>query len=65
MDFELPGEDGMIVRSLRFLDLETPIEDFNSWLTPASRFPDPLLASFVALPRPNRFDDLLTAAVYP
>ncbi len=35
---ELPGEDGMIVRSLRFLDLETPIEDFNSWLTPASRF---------------------------
>ena len=34
----LPGQDGMIVRSLRFLDLETPIEDFNSWLTPASRF---------------------------
>src|SRR5437016_2049022 len=34
----------------------------DTLLTPASRFPDPLLASFVALPRPNRFDDLLTAA---
>ena len=35
---ELPGEDGMIVRSLRFLDLETPVEYFDSWLTPVSHF---------------------------
>jgi sulfite oxidase len=34
----LPGEDGMIVRSLRFLDLETPVEYFNSWLTPVPHF---------------------------
>lgn len=34
----LPGEDGMIVRSLRFLDLETPVEYFDTWLTPVSRF---------------------------
>jgi sulfite oxidase len=35
---EIPGEDGMIVRSLRFVDLETPVEYFNSWLTPAPHF---------------------------
>ena len=35
---ELPGEDGMIVRSLRFLDLETPVESFNTWLTPLPHF---------------------------
>jgi sulfite oxidase len=35
---DLPGEDGMIVRSVRFLDLETPVEYFNSWLTPVSHF---------------------------
>jgi len=35
---ELPGEDGMIVRSLRFLDLETPVDYFDSWLTPVSHF---------------------------
>jgi DMSO/TMAO reductase YedYZ molybdopterin-dependent catalytic subunit len=35
---ELPGEDGMIVRSLRFLDLETPVEYFNTWLTPVPHF---------------------------
>ena len=34
----LPDEDGMIVRSLRFLDLETPVEYFDSWLTPVSHF---------------------------
>jgi len=34
----LPGEDGMIARSLRFLDLETPVEYFDSWLTPVSHF---------------------------
>src|SRR6201993_2231118 len=35
---ELPGEDGMIVRSVRFLDLETPVEYFDSWFTPVSHF---------------------------
>jgi DMSO/TMAO reductase YedYZ molybdopterin-dependent catalytic subunit len=34
----LPGEDGMILRSLRFVDLETPVEYFDSWLTPVSHF---------------------------
>jgi sulfite oxidase len=32
------GEDGMIVRSFRFLDLETPVEYFNTWLTPVPHF---------------------------
>jgi sulfite oxidase len=36
--FEIPGEEGMIVRSFRFLDLETPVEYFNTWLTPAPHF---------------------------
>lgn len=35
---DVPGADGMIVRSLRFVDLETPVEYFNTWLTPVSRF---------------------------
>jgi DMSO/TMAO reductase YedYZ molybdopterin-dependent catalytic subunit len=35
---ELPGEDGMIVRSFRFVDLETPVEYFNTWLTPVPHF---------------------------
>jgi sulfite oxidase len=35
---DLPGEDGMIVRSFRFVDLETPVEFFDTWLTPASHF---------------------------
>jgi sulfite oxidase len=34
----IPGEDGMIVRSFRFIDLETPVEYFNTWLTPVPRF---------------------------
>src|SRR3954454_5173452 len=34
----VPGEDGMILRSSRFLDLETPVEYLNTWLTPASHF---------------------------
>jgi sulfite oxidase len=34
----LPGEDGMIVRSARLFDLETPVEFFNIWLTPVPRF---------------------------
>jgi sulfite oxidase len=35
---EVPGEDGLIVRSFRFLDLETPVEYFNTWLTPVPHF---------------------------
>ena len=31
---DMPGEDGMIVRSFRFVDLETPVEYLNTWLTP-------------------------------
>ncbi len=34
----IPGEDGMIVRSLRFYDLESPVEYFNTWLTPVPHF---------------------------
>ncbi len=35
---DIPGEDGMIVRSIRFVDLETPVEYFNRWLTPIPHF---------------------------
>ena len=35
---QLSGENGMIVRSARFLDLETPVEYLNTWLTPVPRF---------------------------
>jgi len=35
---EVPGEEGMILRSFRFVDLETPVEYFHTWLTPASHF---------------------------
>jgi sulfite oxidase len=35
---EFPGEDGMILRSYRFIDLETPVEYFNTWLTPVPHF---------------------------
>jgi DMSO/TMAO reductase YedYZ molybdopterin-dependent catalytic subunit len=35
---EVPGEDGMTVRSLRFFDLETPVEYFDSWVTPVRHF---------------------------
>jgi len=34
----VPGEDGMILRSFRFIDLETPVEYFNTWLTPVPHF---------------------------
>lgn len=34
----LPGENGMIVRSFRFVDLETPVEYLNTWLTPVPHF---------------------------
>ncbi|HEY6769631.1 MAG TPA: sulfite oxidase [Candidatus Sulfotelmatobacter sp.] len=35
---DFPGEDGMVLRSFRFIDLETPVEYFNSWLTPVPHF---------------------------
>lgn len=35
---EIPGEDGMIVRSSRFVDLETPVEYFDAWITPVPHF---------------------------
>jgi DMSO/TMAO reductase YedYZ molybdopterin-dependent catalytic subunit len=34
----VPGVDGMILRSFRFVDLETPVEYFNTWLTPVPHF---------------------------
>ena len=34
----VPGADGMIIRSLRFLDLEMPPQFANSWLTPVPHF---------------------------
>jgi sulfite oxidase len=34
----IPGKDGMIVRSERFLDLEMPPELFNTWITPVPHF---------------------------
>ena len=34
----VPGEDGMILRSFRFVDVESPVEYFNSWLTPVPHF---------------------------
>ncbi len=34
----IPGKEGLIIRSYRFLDLETPVEYFNSWLTPVEHF---------------------------
>ena len=34
----IPGKEGLIVRSSRFVDLETPVEYFNTWLTPAQHF---------------------------
>jgi len=35
---EIPGEDDLIVRSYRFLDLETPVKFFDTWLTPVPHF---------------------------
>src|SRR5579863_7135825 len=34
----IPGEEGMIVRSARFFDLEMPPEFFDSWITPVPHF---------------------------
>ncbi|MGC2554840.1 MAG: molybdopterin-dependent oxidoreductase, partial [Candidatus Sulfotelmatobacter sp.] len=35
---DFPGEDGMILRSFRFVDLESPVEYFYTWLTPVPHF---------------------------
>jgi sulfite oxidase len=35
---EFPGEDGMILRSYRFVDLESPVEYLNTYLTPVPHF---------------------------
>src|SRR5258708_15638643 len=34
----VPGKDGMIVRSYRFLDLEMPVEFMTDWITPVNHF---------------------------
>jgi len=34
----IPGKDGMIVRSARFFDLETPVEFMTEWITPVNHF---------------------------
>lgn len=34
----VPGEQDMLLRSFRFVDLETPVEYFDSWLTPVPHF---------------------------
>jgi sulfite oxidase len=34
----IPGKDGMILRSSRFLDLEMPVEYANSFITPVEHF---------------------------
>ena len=34
----IPGKDGLIVRSYRFLDLETPVEFMTDWITPVNHF---------------------------
>src|ERR1700751_3990479 len=34
----ITGKEDMIVRSYRFFDLETPVEYFRTWLTPAQYF---------------------------
>lgn len=34
----VPGKEGMIVRSFRFLDLEMPVEFADSWITPVPHF---------------------------
>jgi sulfite oxidase len=35
---EVPGENGMILRSFGFVDLESPVEHFNTWITPLPHF---------------------------
>lgn len=35
---EFTGEEGMILRSFRFVDLESPVAYFDTWLTPVPHF---------------------------
>ena len=35
---EVQGKDGLLVRSLRFVDLESPVGYLGTWLTPIPRF---------------------------
>ena len=35
---DFPAEDGMVLRSYRFVDLESPVEYFDTWLTPVPHF---------------------------
>jgi sulfite oxidase len=35
---DFPGKDGMLLRSYRFVDLESPVEYFNTWITPVPHF---------------------------
>jgi len=35
---EIPGKDGLLIRSFRFLDLESPVEYLSTWLTPIPCF---------------------------
>src|ERR1700740_2387998 len=35
---DFPGEEGMLLRSYRFVDLESPVAYFNTWLTPVPHF---------------------------
>ena len=37
-NISIPGKEGMIVRSARFVDLETPPEFFNTFITPVPHF---------------------------
>lgn len=37
-DLSVPGKEGMIVRSHRFLDLEMPVEFMDTWITPEPHF---------------------------
>ncbi len=37
-EVKFPGEEGMVLRSFRFVDLESPVSYFNSWLTPVPHF---------------------------
>src|SRR5258708_9415540 len=34
----VPGKEGMILRSFRFLDIEMPMEFMNPWITPVPHF---------------------------
>ena len=47
---DVPGKEKLIVRSLRYLDLETPAHLFDSWITPVELF---YVRNHLALPAVN------------